>query len=84
MLSVYSSSVRYVGREFTATDMELIRGLIAEGLNRSHLSRMFCEKTDWRKKDGAVKEMSCRVALLKMHRDGYITLPLPKDLPTMN
>jgi hypothetical protein len=57
--------------------MELIRGLIAEGLNRSHLSRMFCEKTDWRKPDGAVKEMSCRVALLKMHRDGLITLPAP-------
>jgi hypothetical protein len=58
--------------------MELIRGLIAEGLNRSHLSRMFCEKTDWRKPDGAVKEMSCRVALLKMHRDGLITLPAPQ------
>jgi hypothetical protein len=70
--------VRYVGHEFTGTDMELIRGLIAEGLNRSHLSRMFCEKTDWRKPDGAVKEMSCRVALLKMHRDGLITLPAPQ------
>jgi hypothetical protein len=70
--------VRYVGREFTVTDMELIRGLIAEGLNRSHLSRMFCEKTDWRKPDGGLKEMSCRVALLKMHRDGYITLPPPQ------
>jgi hypothetical protein len=56
--------VRYVGREFTGMDMELIRGLIAEGLNRSHLSRMFCEKTDWRKPDGGLKEMNCRVALL--------------------
>lgn len=58
--------------------MELIRHLIAQGLNRSHLSRMFCENTDWRKPDGAVKEMSCRVALLKMHRDGLIVLPAPQ------
>lgn len=70
--------MRYVGREFTGTDMELIRGLIAEGVNRSHLSRMFCERTDWRKPDGGLKEMSCRVALLKMHRDGLIVLPPPQ------
>jgi hypothetical protein len=70
--------MRYGGREFTGTDMELIRGLITQGFNRTRLSRIFCEKTDWRKPDGGVKEMSCRVALLKMERDGHILLPDPQ------
>jgi len=70
--------MRYVGREFTPTEMDLIRGLIAQRVNRTRLSRMFCEETEWRKPDGGLKEMSCRVALLKMHRDGHIELPPPK------
>jgi hypothetical protein len=70
--------MQYCGRSFSTPDIELIRGLIAEGLNRSHLSRMFCEKTDWKKPDGGLKEMSCRVALLKMEREGHIILPPPQ------
>jgi hypothetical protein len=70
--------MEYCGRHFSTPDIELIRGLIAEGLNRFHLSRVFCEKTAWRKPDGGLKEMSCRVALLKMERDGHIILPPPQ------
>jgi hypothetical protein len=70
--------MEYCGRHFSGTDIELIRGLITEGLNRYHLSRVFCEKTQWRKPDGGLKEMSCRVALLKMERDGHILLPPPQ------
>ncbi len=58
--------MQYCGRTFSTPDIELIQGLIAEGLNRLHLSRRFCEKIDWRKPDGGLKEMSCRVALLRM------------------
>ena len=70
--------MQYCGRSFSTPDIELIRGLIAGGLNRFHLSRVFCEKTAWRKPDGGLKEMSCRVALLKMERDGHILLPPPQ------
>jgi hypothetical protein len=70
--------MRYVGRQFTVEDLDLIRDIIAQGVNRTHLSRIFCEKVDWRKPDGALKEMSCRVALLRMHRDGRILLPSPQ------
>jgi hypothetical protein len=70
--------MEYCGRHFSGTELELIRGLIAEGLNRYHLSRLFCEKAAWRKPDGGLKEMSCRVALLKMERDGHILLPPPQ------
>ena len=70
--------MEYCGRHFSRTDIELIRSLIAEGFNRSRLSRLFCEKTQWKKPDGGLKEMSCRVALLKMERDGHILLPPPE------
>jgi hypothetical protein len=69
--------MRYCGREFTECELQLIERLIAGGANRYHLSRRFCEEVDWRKPDGGLKEMSCRVALLRMHRDGHIVLPAP-------
>jgi hypothetical protein len=69
--------MRYCGREFTECELELVHRLIAAGANRYHLSRRFCEEVGWRKPDGGLKEMSCRVALLRMHRDGHIVLPAP-------
>jgi hypothetical protein len=69
--------MRYCGREFTGEEMDLIGRLIATGVNRQKLSRMFCEKVGWRKPDGGVKEMSCKVAFLRMHREGRIILPAP-------
>lgn len=69
--------MRYCGREFTGTDMDRIRLFIATGVNRQKLSRMFCEAVNWRKPDGGLKEMSCKVAFLRMHRDGHIVLPHP-------
>lgn len=55
----------------------MIGRLIATGVNRQKLSRMFCEAVNWRKADGGLKEMSCKVAFLRMHRDGHIVLPPP-------
>jgi|SRR5208283_4850051 len=69
--------MRYCGREFTGEEMDLIGRLIATGANRQKLSRMFCEALNWRKPDGGLKEMSCKVAFLKMHREGHIMLPPP-------
>jgi hypothetical protein len=69
------SPMEYCGRQFTTCEIDLIHDLIEKGMNRTDLSRMFCEKVDWRKADGGLKEMSCRVALLKMHRAGHIVLP---------
>ena len=74
------SLMRYCGREFTETDIALIQHLLADnpGINRSKLSRLLCEAIGWRKADGGLKEMSCRVALLRMHRERYIELPPPQ------
>ena len=81
-----SASVRYCGREFPASELALIRALIAQRqprLSRSALSRAVCAALQWRKPDGGLKEMSARVALLRMQRDGLLTLPpaLPAAAP---
>jgi len=75
----YLVSVRYCGRDFSEEELTQIRQLIAEdpGRNRSQLSRLTCQVLGWRKADGGLKEMSARVAMLRMQEDGHITLPLP-------
>lgn len=70
---------RYCGRDFTSSEMDAIRRLIADKpeANRLGLSRMVSKKLRWLKPAGGLKEMSCRVAMLRMHRDGLIQLPPP-------
>jgi hypothetical protein len=69
--------IRYCGRVFEADEIERIRGLIASRppKNRAELSRLVCEALGWYKPDGRPKQMSCRVAMLRMERDGVIALP---------
>ncbi|MCP4866667.1 MAG: DUF4338 domain-containing protein, partial [Alteromonas sp.] len=40
-----------------------------------------CQALAWFKADGGLKEMSCRVAMLRMDADGLITLPPPRRKP---
>ena len=58
----------------------MIRTLIAEDPSRHRfaLSQLVCERLDWRRANGQLKDMSCRVAMLRMHRDGLIQLPAPR------
>ena len=58
----------------------MIRGLIASNpqLNRNVLSGIVCDRLGWLRPDGRRKDMSCRVAMLRMHRDGRIILPPPR------
>ena len=73
-------SVRYCGRNFSDQEMEQIRGLIAEDNTRSRaeLSRLTCQALNWLKPDGGLKDMSARVAMLRMQEDGLIQLPAPR------
>lgn len=67
----------YCGRDFSAQDILLIRELIerSPASTRTELSRQVCQMLDWRKANGQPKEMSCRVAMLRMAADGLISLP---------
>jgi len=71
--------MRYCGRDFPTEELELIRRLITEDPTRTRadLSRRLCERIGWYKADGGLKEMSARVAMLRMHEDGLIHLPPP-------
>lgn len=76
--------MRYCGREFTADEINWIRQLIAEraDISRKDISIEFCREYVWLKPDGGLKDMSCRVAMLKMEKDGHFTLPAPKTKHT--
>jgi hypothetical protein len=67
----------YCAREFSASDIQTIRDLIAQDpkLQRSALSRKLCQLWSWVKPNGELKDMTCRVALLRMQADGLISLP---------
>jgi hypothetical protein len=67
----------YSGREFSLQEIEQIRQLMQQNpaLLRTPLSRKLYELFAWTKPNGELKDMSCRVALLRMQSDGLITLP---------
>jgi len=70
---------RYCGRDFTQQELNQIKSLIKENPQflRAKLSREVCQMLQWLKPDGKLKEMSCRVAMLRMKDDGLIKLPEP-------
>src|SRR5258708_3196997 len=66
---------RYCGREFSAADLAHIRELlqIQPALSRVALLRRVCQDLGWLNALGRPKEMSCRVALLRMEKDASPT-----------
>ena len=67
------------GRHFSESEIDWIRNQLESqpDLNRARLSR----HAQWHKPDGGLKEMSCRVALLRLERSGLIQLPPAKTTP---
>lgn len=72
---------RYCGRLFTSDELTVISHIIgaADRPNRAEVSRRVCRQLSWLRPNGELKAMSCRVALLKMHRDGLLQLPAPNN-----
>ena len=67
----------YCGRGFSKADIKCIKMIIDEDTsrNRTEIARIACEYLQWYKPDGAAKVRSMAIALLRMERDGHITLP---------
>ena len=76
--------MRYCGRNFTEEELAWLRRTITDRpeASRKDLSVLFCQTANWLKPDGGLKDMSCRLALLRMERDGHLTLPPPKTKHT--
>ena len=72
--------MRYCGRDFSQDEIAHIKHLINQKppKMRVEISRAVCRDFKWYKHDGGLKDMSCRVALLRMEKDGLIKLPPPK------
>jgi hypothetical protein len=75
--------VRIASQNFTPEIIAQIQALSDANptYSRRKLSQQVCEKLDWRSPNGRLKEMSCRVALLKLHREGLLNLPAAGPAP---
>jgi hypothetical protein len=73
--------MRYCGRPFTSSELQGIRQLIADhsAATRAHFSHLVCERIGWRCDNGRLKDMNCRVAVLRIQDDGLLQLPPPRN-----
>jgi len=71
------------GQEFSDEICDRIRATIESdpAISRRALSLRVCEWLNWKSPNGKPKEMSCRVALLKLQREGHLSLPEPGVRP---
>ena len=65
------------GQEFSPQILQRIQQAVDRnpGMSRRCLSQRVCEWLNWRTALGQLKQVSCRVALLKLQRRGAIDLP---------
>lgn len=65
------------GRQIGTDDLNDIRATISAhwASGRSAISRLLCERWDWRQPNGQFKEMACRALLLSLEAKGVLELP---------
>ena len=70
--------MKICGRDFPPEVIMRIQSTVdAEpGISRRELSLKVCEWMNWKGRNGRPKEMSCRVALLRLHRQKQINMPI--------
>lgn len=70
----------YRGRGITQEDISFIQGVIASNRDKTRrfISQQICRTWGWTQPNGVLKDIVCRGLLLRLHREGYITLPDPK------
>ena len=73
----------YRKRQVTTNDLEFIRNLIAKqpDIGRCELSRQVCRAWNWVQLNGHLKDIVCRGLMLKLEREGHLTLPPRKFTP---
>jgi len=78
-----NTEITYRGKTATAEDIEFISELISNNPNDSRraLSVKLCKEWNWIQANGALRDMVCRGFMLKLHREGYITLPPKRRTP---
>ena len=74
---VTPSAIKFFGREFTPTEIELIKDITTEfhSLSLDEISRTICELLDWKRPSGRLKSHECRQMLVELSRKGLIRVP---------
>jgi hypothetical protein len=75
--------VKVCGQEFSKENVSRIQEMVNQeaGISRRELSRRVSDLLNWRSLNGKRKDMSCRVALLKLERGGEIRLSPAVSFP---
>jgi hypothetical protein len=73
----------YRKRQVTTDDVQFVRNLIAKQptIGRCELSRQVCRAWNWVQPNGYLKDIICRGLMLKLDREGHLTLPPRKFTP---
>ena len=77
MRSSEECAAKVCGRSFCATDLAAIKEFVSgnPSASRREIATWTCESLQWLRPNGQLKEMSCRVALLRLEDLGLIRLP---------
>jgi hypothetical protein len=69
------------GLEFSEELIERIQAIVDEdsGISRGGLSRRICGEQGWRNEAGRLREVSCRKAIARLEREGFLRLPERKE-----
>lgn len=67
----------FCGREFSASELALIREVVENclGLSRMELAHTVCELVDWARPSGRLKARECREFLEQLDATGWLRLP---------
>ncbi len=68
---------RIRGRHISHPDLAIIQSAVTQhwSKGRTAISRLICERWNWRQPNGKLKECACRAILLGLERKGVIDLP---------
>jgi len=77
------TEIKVQGRTLSKSDVAFIRELIQTEptWSRWRLSREISKQWNWRNGTGQIKDMACRSMLLKLEKQGHITLPKRRRVP---
>lgn len=69
--------INICSKPFSCVELDIVREILRTHSTetRSAISRLICQRFGWFAANGSLKQMSCRVAMLKLHRAGLIKLP---------
>lgn len=70
----------FAGRSFAAHELSLVREVVADcaGLSRKELAQTVCELLDWRRPNGSLKALECRLWLEELESSGCLELPVKR------